>query len=35
VRGGHRHHLKAINIVRRCGGIAQAVEQGVLASGIF
>jgi len=35
VRGGHRHHLKAINIIRRCGGIAQAVEQGVLTAGIF
>jgi len=35
VRGGHRHHLKAINTIRRCGGIAQAVEQGVLTSGIF
>ncbi len=35
VRGGHRHHLKAINTVRRCGSIANAVEQGVLKSGIF
>lgn len=35
VRGGHRHHLKAINTIRRCGSIAQAVEQGVLQSGIF
>jgi len=35
VRGGHRHHLKDINIIRRCGGIARAVEQGVLTSGIF
>jgi lysine-ketoglutarate reductase/saccharopine dehydrogenase-like protein (TIGR00300 family) len=35
VRGGHRHHLKAINTIRRCGSIAQAVEQGVLKSGIF
>ncbi len=35
VRGGHRHHLKAINTIRRCGSIAQAVEQGVLTSGIF
>ncbi|MDJ0706780.1 MAG: TIGR00300 family protein [Leptolyngbyaceae cyanobacterium MO_188.B28] len=35
VRGGHRHHLKAINTIRRCGGIPQAVEQGVLTSGVF
>lgn len=35
VRGGHRHHLKAINTIRRCGSIASAVEQGVLKSGIF
>lgn len=35
VRGGHRHHLKAINTIRRCGSIAQAVEQGVLKTGIF
>lgn len=35
VHGGHRHHLKAINTIRRCGGIAAAVEQGVLRSGIF
>jgi len=35
VQGGHRHHLKAINIIRRCGSIAKAVEQGVLTSGIF
>lgn len=35
VRGGHRHHLKAINTIRRCGNIAKAVEQGVLTSGVF
>jgi lysine-ketoglutarate reductase/saccharopine dehydrogenase-like protein (TIGR00300 family) len=35
VRGGHRHHLKAINIIRRCGNIHKAVEQGVLTNGIF
>lgn len=35
VRGGHRHHLKAINTVRRCGSIANAVEQGIITSGIF
>jgi lysine-ketoglutarate reductase/saccharopine dehydrogenase-like protein (TIGR00300 family) len=35
VQGGHRHHLRAINIVRRCGSIAAAVQQGVLKSGVF
>jgi lysine-ketoglutarate reductase/saccharopine dehydrogenase-like protein (TIGR00300 family) len=35
VHGGHRHHLKVINTIRRCGSIAQAVEQGVLTSGIM
>jgi lysine-ketoglutarate reductase/saccharopine dehydrogenase-like protein (TIGR00300 family) len=35
VRGGHRHHLKVINTIRRCGSIAQAVEQGVLTKGIM
>jgi hypothetical protein len=28
VRGGHRHHLKVINLIRRYGSIAAAVEQG-------
>ena len=35
VRGGHRHHLKVINTIRRCGSIAQAVEQEVLTSGVL
>ncbi|MGF1497107.1 MAG: TIGR00300 family protein [Elainellaceae cyanobacterium] len=35
VRGGHRHHLKAINAIRGCGSIAAAVEQGVLQSGVL
>jgi lysine-ketoglutarate reductase/saccharopine dehydrogenase-like protein (TIGR00300 family) len=35
VHGGHRHHLQAINLVRGCGGIGRAVDQGVLQSGIF
>ena len=35
VRGGHRHHLKAINTIRRCGSIAQAVEQGILSKGVM
>jgi lysine-ketoglutarate reductase/saccharopine dehydrogenase-like protein (TIGR00300 family) len=32
---GHEHHLRAINRIRRCGGIAPAVEQGVLTGGIM
>jgi lysine-ketoglutarate reductase/saccharopine dehydrogenase-like protein (TIGR00300 family) len=35
VRGGHRHHLKVINTVRRYGSIAQAVEAGVITHGIM
>jgi lysine-ketoglutarate reductase/saccharopine dehydrogenase-like protein (TIGR00300 family) len=35
VRGGHRHHLKVINSIRRCGSIAGAVDQGLLTRGIF
>ena len=32
---GHEHHLRAINRIRRCGSIRNAVEQGVLKSGIM
>jgi len=32
---GHEHHLRAINTIRRLGGIRQAVEAGVLKSGIM
>jgi len=35
VRGGHRHHLKAINTVRRYGSIAKAVEAGVITHGVM
>lgn len=35
VHGGHRHHLSAINSVRRCGNIPNAVAQGVLKSGLM
>ncbi len=35
VRGGHRHHLKVINTIRRYGSIAKAVEQGVITSGVM
>lgn len=35
VQGGHRHHLKAINTIRRHGSIANAVEKGALTSGVM
>ncbi len=35
VHGGHRHHLKVINTIRRYGSITKAVEQGALKSGVF
>ncbi len=35
VEAGHEHHLRAINRIRRCGGIRQAVDEGVLKSGIM
>jgi lysine-ketoglutarate reductase/saccharopine dehydrogenase-like protein (TIGR00300 family) len=35
VRGGHSHHVRVINTIRRYGGIAAAVEQGVVRGGIF
>lgn len=33
--GGHEHHLRSINTIRRCGSIAAAVEQGVLTTGLM
>ncbi len=35
VQGGHRHHLRAINAIRRAGSIAAAVKQGILTKGVF
>jgi lysine-ketoglutarate reductase/saccharopine dehydrogenase-like protein (TIGR00300 family) len=32
---GHEHHLRAINTIRRLGGIRNAVARGVLKSGIM
>jgi lysine-ketoglutarate reductase/saccharopine dehydrogenase-like protein (TIGR00300 family) len=34
VEGGHHHHMRAINAIRRAGGIKEAIEEGVLKSGI-
>jgi lysine-ketoglutarate reductase/saccharopine dehydrogenase-like protein (TIGR00300 family) len=35
VEAGHEHHLRAINRIRRLGGIRAAVEAGVLTSGVM
>ena len=35
IEAGHEHHLRAINRIRRAGGIRQAVESGELKSGIM
>src|SRR5208337_3565206 len=32
---GHEHHLRAINTIRRLGGIQPAVDKGILKSGIM
>jgi lysine-ketoglutarate reductase/saccharopine dehydrogenase-like protein (TIGR00300 family) len=32
---GHEHHLRAINTIRRLGGIRRGVERGVLKSGVM
>lgn len=32
---GHEHHLRAINRIRRAGGIRRAIASGVLTSGIM
>jgi lysine-ketoglutarate reductase/saccharopine dehydrogenase-like protein (TIGR00300 family) len=32
---GHEHHLWAINMIRKVGGIRQAVEQGLIGRGIL
>jgi lysine-ketoglutarate reductase/saccharopine dehydrogenase-like protein (TIGR00300 family) len=35
IEGGHRHHMRAINTICRVGGLQQAVDQGVLKSGVM
>lgn len=35
VSGGHRHHMRAINAINRAGGLAPAVRDGVLTSGVM
>jgi len=33
--GGHGHHVRAINTIRRAGGIRQAVSKGILKKGVM
>ena len=35
IEGGHRHHMVAINTIRRAGSLRAAVEQGILKQGIM
>jgi len=35
VEHGHEHHIRAINVIRRCGSIADAVDQDVLTGGLM
>ncbi|MDA7950737.1 MAG: TIGR00300 family protein [Pirellulaceae bacterium] len=35
IESGHEHHLRSINRIRRAGSIANAVEKGLLTSGIM
>jgi arginine dihydrolase len=35
IEGGHRHHMRAINTICRAGGLKQAVDNGVLKTGIM
>ena len=32
---GHKNHMRAINVIRRVGGLREAVRQGVLRSGLM
>lgn len=33
--GGHGHHMRAINVIRRAGGIRRAVSRGTLTRGVM
>jgi len=35
IEGGHEHHLRTVNTIRRFGSIRKAVEHGVIASGVM
>jgi lysine-ketoglutarate reductase/saccharopine dehydrogenase-like protein (TIGR00300 family) len=34
-RGGHENHMRAINTIRACGGIAAAVQKKILTAGVL
>ena len=34
-KDGHDHHMRAINVIRDCGGILAAVRKGVLTKGVM
>jgi lysine-ketoglutarate reductase/saccharopine dehydrogenase-like protein (TIGR00300 family) len=35
IEGGHRNHMRAINTICRVGGLRQAVQEGVLKTGVM
>ena len=35
IEGGHRHHMIAINTIRRAGSLRAAVEQGISREGVM
>jgi lysine-ketoglutarate reductase/saccharopine dehydrogenase-like protein (TIGR00300 family) len=35
VSGGHRHHMRAINMINRAGGLRPAVDGGLLQTGVM
>lgn len=35
VEGGHRHHMKALNVVRTAGSLRAVVDQGILKHGVM
>ena len=35
IEGGHEHHLRTVNLIRRYGSIRHAVEKGLITSGVM
>jgi lysine-ketoglutarate reductase/saccharopine dehydrogenase-like protein (TIGR00300 family) len=35
VEEGHKNHMRAINVINRAGGLREAVDQGILTSGVM
>ncbi len=35
IEGGHEHHLRTVNLIRRHGSIRNAVEQGLITRGVM